>query len=171
MRSTATDASWDSEPEGALSLSRFSQGGGVQMLAERCVAQVTGCAAKTCSLFHSLLIKQALDLTLQPRSSTLATLSPVLKGLSLLEEVWRMAEFDHLHTTQGALGREAISQDITSEPRLPRLLSRDWECSGRSDLAKLFTWVKKSGNVAATGWPSISAAVSPCKGSNYFRPP
>jgi hypothetical protein len=47
MRSTATYASWDSEPEGALSLSRFSQGGGVQMLAERCVAQVTGCAAKT----------------------------------------------------------------------------------------------------------------------------
>jgi hypothetical protein len=26
----------------------------------------------------------------------------VLKGLSLLEEVWRMAEFDHLHTTQDA---------------------------------------------------------------------
>jgi hypothetical protein len=132
MRSTATYASWDSEPEGALSLSRFSQGGGVQMLAERCVAQVTGCAAKTCSLFHSLLIKQALDLTLQPRNSTLATLSPVLKGLSLLEEVWRMAEFDHLHTTQGAFQGEAVSQDITSEPRPLRLLSREWEYSGRS---------------------------------------
>jgi hypothetical protein len=82
----------------ALWLSRFSQGGGVQTLAERRVAQVTGCAAKTCSLFHSLLIKQALDLTLQPRNSTLATLSPVLKSLSLLEEVWRMAESDHLHS-------------------------------------------------------------------------
>ena len=105
----------DSEPEGALSLSRFSQGGGVQMLAERCVAQVTGCAAKTCRLFHSPLIKQALDLTLQPRNSTLATRSPVLKGLSLLEEVWRMAEFDHLHTTQDAFRIEEISQDITSE--------------------------------------------------------
>ena len=57
-----------------------------------------GCAAKTCSLFHSLLIKQALDLTLQPRNSTLATVSPVLKSLRLLEEGWRMAEFDHLHT-------------------------------------------------------------------------
>ena len=98
MRSTATYASWDSEPEGALSLSRFSQGGGVQTLAERCMAQVTGCAAKTCSLFHSLLIKQALDLTLQPRNSTLATASPVLKGLNLLEEVWRMADSDHLCT-------------------------------------------------------------------------
>jgi hypothetical protein len=98
MRSTATYASWDSEPEGALSLSRFSQGGGVQMLAELCVAQVTGCAAKTCSLFHSLLIKQALDLKLQPRSSTLATLSPVLKGLRVLKRFWRMAEFDHLRT-------------------------------------------------------------------------
>jgi hypothetical protein len=116
----------------ALWLSRFSQGGGMETLAERRVAQVTGCAAKTCSLFHSLLIKQALDLTLQPRNSTLAALSPVLKGLSLLEEVWWMAEFGHLHTTQDALGREAISQIITSEPRLPRLLSREWECSGRS---------------------------------------
>jgi hypothetical protein len=115
MRSTATYASWDSDPEGALSLSRFFQGDGEQTLAERRVAQVTGRAAKTCSLFHSLLIKQALDLTLQPRNSTLATLSPVLKGLSLLEEVWRMAEFDHLHITQGAFGREAISQNIKFE--------------------------------------------------------
>ena len=98
MLSTATDASWDSEPEGALSLSRFSQGGGVEPLAERRVAQVTGCAAKTCSLFHSLLIKQALDLTLQPRNSTLATLSPVLKGLRVLERFWRMADSDHLRT-------------------------------------------------------------------------
>jgi hypothetical protein len=82
----------------ALWLSRFSQGGGVQTLAERRVAQVTGCAAKTCSLFHSLLIKQALDLTLQPRNSTLATVSPVLKGLCLLKWFWRMADSDHLHT-------------------------------------------------------------------------
>jgi hypothetical protein len=132
MRSTATHASWDSEPEGAVLPSRFSQGGGMETLAERCMAQVTGCAAKTCSLFHSLLIKQALDLTLQPRNSTLATLSPVLKGLNLLEGVWRMAEFEHLHTTHDAFRREAVSQDITSEPRLPRLLSREWECRGRS---------------------------------------
>jgi hypothetical protein len=47
----------DSEPEGALSLGR------------------------------SALIDQSLNLTLQPCNSTLATLSPVLKGLSLLEEV------------------------------------------------------------------------------------
>jgi hypothetical protein len=116
----------------ALWLSRFSQGGGMETLAERRVAQVTGCAAKTCSLFHSLLIKQALDLTLQPRNSTLATLSPVLKGLRLLEEVWRMAAFDHRHTTQGVFRSEVISQNIRSEPRLPRLLSREWEYSGRS---------------------------------------
>jgi hypothetical protein len=106
----------------------------METLAERRVAQVTGCAAETCSLFHSLLIKQALDLTLQPRSSTLATLSPVLKGLSLLE-VWRMAEFDHLHSTH-AFRREAISQDITSEPRLPRLLSREWECRRRTGFSR-----------------------------------
>ena len=58
----------DSEPEGALSLGR------------------------------SALIDQSLNLTLQPCNSTLATLSPVLKGLSLLEEFWPMTEFDHLHT-------------------------------------------------------------------------
>ncbi len=98
MRSTATYANWDSEPEGTVLPSRFSQGGGVQTLAERRVAQVTGCVAKTCSLFHSLLIKQALDLTLQPSSSTLATRSPVLKGLRVLERFWRMADSDHLRT-------------------------------------------------------------------------
>ncbi|ANY77356.1 hypothetical protein BB934_03220 [Microvirga ossetica] len=86
----------------------FSQGGGVETLAERSLAQVMGCAAKTCSLFHSLLIKQALDLTLQPRNSTLATVSPVLKRLRLLREFWLLAEFDHLHTPNGAFGREAI---------------------------------------------------------------
>jgi hypothetical protein len=136
MRSTATYASWDSEPEGALSLSRFSQGGGVQMLAERCVAQVTGCAAKTCSLFHSLLIKQALDLTLQPRDSTLATLSPVLKGLSLLEEVWRMAEFDHLHTTHDASRREVISQIITSEPNCRNFSLVNGSAAGGPDFSE-----------------------------------
>ena len=118
----------------ALWLSRFSQGGGVETLAERCLAQVMGCAAKTCSLFHSLLIKQALDLTLQPRNSTLATVSPVLKRLRLLREFWLLAEFDHLHTPNGAFGPEAISHDITSEQRPPRLLSRDWDCSGRSGI-------------------------------------
>ena len=107
----------------ALWLSRFSQGGGVETLAERCLAQVMGCAAKTCSLFHSLLIKQALDLTLQPRNSTLATVSPVLNRLRLRGEFWLLAEFDHLHTTHDAFGREAISQDIASEQRLLRLLS------------------------------------------------
>ncbi|ANY84366.1 hypothetical protein BB934_39830 (plasmid) [Microvirga ossetica] len=110
----------------------FSQGGGVETLAERSLAQVMGCAAKTCSPFHSLLIKQALDLTLQPRNSTLATVSPVLKSLRLLREFWLLAEFDHLHTPNGAFGREAISQDITSEQRPLRLLSREWGCSRRS---------------------------------------
>ena len=33
---------------------------------------------------------------------------------------------------------------------------------------KLFTWVKKDGNVAATWWPSISAAVSPCRAPITF---
>jgi hypothetical protein len=39
----------------------------------------------------------------------------MFKRLRLLEWLWRMAEFDHLHTTHGVFGREAISQDITSE--------------------------------------------------------
>ena len=116
----------------ALWLSRFSQGGGVETLAERCLAQVMGCAAKTCSLFHSLLIKQALDLTLQPRNSTLATVSPVLKSLRLLESSGGWQSSIICTPPNGAFGREAISQDITSEQRPLRLLSREWECSGRS---------------------------------------
>ena len=87
----------------------------METLAERCLAQVMGCAAKTCSLFHSLLIKQALDLTLQPRNSTLATVSPVLKSLRLLGEFWPMTEFDHLRAKHAAFGKEAMSQDIKSE--------------------------------------------------------
>jgi hypothetical protein len=170
MRSTAIHASWESEPEGALLPSRSPQFSGVKSVTDRCLTEVMRRRPQSSSLIHSALIDQSLDFTLQPCNSTLATLSPVLKGLRVLEEVWQMTEFDHLHTTQGAFRREAVSQNIRSEPRLPRLLSRDWECSGRSDLAKLFTWGKKSGNVAATGWPSISAAVSPCRGSNYFRP-
>ena len=116
----------------ALWLSRLSQCSGVKTVAERCLAQVMGCRAQTGSLIHSLLINQSLDLTLKPRNSTLATFSPVLKRLRLLEEFWLLAEFDHLHTPNGAFGREAISQDITSEQRPLRLLSREWECSGRS---------------------------------------
>jgi hypothetical protein len=115
-----------------LSLSRLSQGGGEPTLVECLVAQVARRAAKTFSLSHPLLIKQALDLTLQPRNSTFAALSPVLKGLSPLEKVGRMAEFDHPHTTQDASRREVISQIITSEPRLPEFFSREWECSWRS---------------------------------------
>ena len=86
-------------------------------------------------------------------------------------EFWLLAEFDHLHTPNGAFGREAISQDITSEQRPLRLLSREWELQREVRiLARLFTWVKKSGNVAAPWWPSISAAVSPCRGCNNHRP-
>jgi hypothetical protein len=67
----------------ALWLSRFSQGGGMDTLAERRMAQVTGCAAKTCSLFHSLPIKQALDLTLQHARDT----QPSAQGPARAEEV------------------------------------------------------------------------------------
>jgi hypothetical protein len=112
----------------------------MKAVVERCSAQVMGCKPQTGRLTHPLLSKQALDLTLQSRNSTLATVSPVLKGLCLLEWSWRMAEFDHLHTTHNAFGREAISQEITSERRRLRLLSREWECSGEVRIfAKLFT--------------------------------
>lgn len=121
----------DSEPEGALSLSRSPQFSGVQSVTDRGLTEVMGCKPQTGRLIRSALMDQSLDLKLKPRDSTLATLSPVLKRLSLLEEDWRMAEFGHQHTTHDAFRREAISQDITSEPRPWRLLSRDWDCSGR----------------------------------------
>ena len=92
----------DSEPEGALSLTRSPQFSGVKSVTDRCLTEVMRRRPQSGSLIRSALIDQSLDLTLQPCNSTLATLSPVLKGLSLLEEVWRMAEFDHLHTTQDA---------------------------------------------------------------------
>ena len=104
----------------------------MKSVTDRGLTEVVRRRPQSGSLIRSALMDQSLDLTLKPRDSTLATLSPVLKRLSLLEEVWRMAEFDHLHTTHDAFGREAISQDITSEQRPLRLLSREWECSGRS---------------------------------------
>ena len=45
-----------------------------------------------------MLILQLSDLKLKPLNSTLAAVRPVLKGLRVLEEFWRMADFDHLHT-------------------------------------------------------------------------
>lgn len=105
-------------------------------VADRCLAEVIGCKPQTGRLIHSLLIKQALDFTLQPRNSTLATVGPVLKGLRVLKRFWRMAEFDHLRTTQGAFRREVILQNITSELRLPRLLSPEWECRRRSGFSR-----------------------------------
>ena len=58
----------------------------METLAERRVAQVMGCAAKTCSLIHSLLILQSLNPEFKPRNRTFAR-RPMLKGLSLLEQI------------------------------------------------------------------------------------
>ena len=107
----------DSEPEGALSLSRSPQFSGVKSITDCGLTEVMRRRPQSGSLIRSALMDQSLDLKLKPRDSTLATLSPVLKSLSLLEEVWRMAEFGHPHTTHDAFRREALSQDITSEQR------------------------------------------------------
>jgi hypothetical protein len=115
MRSTATYASWDSEPEGALSLSRSPQFSGVKSVTDRCLTEVMRRRPQSGSLIRSALIDQSLDLTLQPCNSTLATLSPVLKSLGLLEEFWPMTEFDHLRAKHAAFGKEAMSQGIKSE--------------------------------------------------------
>jgi len=45
-----------------------------------------------------MLIFQLSDLKLKPRNSTLTTVSPVLKGLRVLEEFWRTADLNHLRT-------------------------------------------------------------------------
>jgi hypothetical protein len=50
------------------------------------LAQVTSSKSETGSLIGSVLISQPLDLTLKPYNGTLATFSPMLKGLRLLEE-------------------------------------------------------------------------------------
>ncbi|EIM30857.1 hypothetical protein MicloDRAFT_00003840 [Microvirga lotononidis] len=72
----------------------------MKAVAERCLAEVLSCKSQTGRLIRSLLSEQALDFTLKSRDSTLTTVSPVLKGLRLLEGFWRMASFDHLHTKQ-----------------------------------------------------------------------
>jgi hypothetical protein len=142
----------DSEPEGAVSLSRSPQFSGVKSVTDRCLTEVMRRRPQSGSLIRSALIDQLLDLTLQPCNSTLATLSPVLKALSLLEEVWPMTEFGHLRTNHAAFGREAMSQEVTTKQRSLRLLTREWEVRREVRiLAKLFTWVKKDGNVAPHG--------------------
>jgi hypothetical protein len=65
---------------------RSSQRSGLQAVAECGLAQVTGSKSETGSLIGSVLISQPLDLTLKPYNGTLATFSPMLKGLRLLEE-------------------------------------------------------------------------------------
>jgi hypothetical protein len=73
----------DSEPEGALSLSRSPQFSGVKPVTDRCLMEVMRRRPQSGSLIRSVLLDQSVDLRLKPRDSTLATLSPVLKGLSL----------------------------------------------------------------------------------------
>lgn len=70
----------------------------MKSVAGRCLAEVMGCKSQTGCLIHPLLIQQALDLTLQPRNSTLPVISPVLRGLRVLKRFWRMEDFDHLRT-------------------------------------------------------------------------
>jgi hypothetical protein len=91
---------------------------------------VVGRRAQAGCLIRSTLIFQLSDLKLKPRYSTLAAVSPVLKGLRVLEEFWRMAEFDHLRTKHLTFGTEAILQDFTTRRRLQRILSYEQGLSG-----------------------------------------
>ena len=70
-------------------------------VANCCLAQVVGRRAQAGRLIRSPLIFQLSDLKLKPRNRTLAAVSPVLKGLRVLEEFWRMADLDHLRTNHG----------------------------------------------------------------------
>jgi hypothetical protein len=79
-------------------LRHSSQFSSVTPLANRRFAQVLGRRAQVGCLIRLMLIFQLLGFKLQPRNSTLATGSPMFKGLRVLEEFWWMAEFDHLRT-------------------------------------------------------------------------
>jgi hypothetical protein len=107
-------------------------------------------------LIRSILILQLADLKLQPRNSTLAAVRPMLKGLRVLEEFWRMADFDHLHTKSCAFQAEAFLSGIISEQRLIRLLSCGKRCSG--SLASL-----------SAPYPTTTARTDPqwCKGVQH----
>ena len=68
-------------------VSRSSQRSGLQAVTECGLAQILGSKPETGSLIRSVLINQPLDLTLKPYNGTLATFSPMLKGLRLLEQL------------------------------------------------------------------------------------
>jgi hypothetical protein len=74
------------------------QFGSVTPVAESRMAQVMGRRPQASDLIRSMLILQLSDLKLQPRNSTLPAVSPMFKGLSLLEEFWWMADLSHLRT-------------------------------------------------------------------------
>jgi len=76
-----------------------SQFSSVTTLASRRFTQVLGRRAQVGCLIRLMLIFQLLDLKLQPSNSALATGSPLLKGLRVLEEFWWMADLDHLRTS------------------------------------------------------------------------
>jgi hypothetical protein len=90
-------------------LRHSSQFSSVTTVANRRFAQVLGRRAQVGCLIRLMLIFQLSDLKLQPRNSTLATGSPMLKGLRVLDEFGWMAEFDHLRT-----------KHVRSEHRLSR---------------------------------------------------
>jgi hypothetical protein len=66
----------DSEPEGALSLSRSPQFSGVKSATDRHLTEVMRRRPQSGSLIRSAPTDQSLDLKLKPRDRTLATVSP-----------------------------------------------------------------------------------------------
>ncbi len=71
----------------------------MKALAERRLVQVLRRKPQAGCLVRLLLIDQSPDLKLKLRNSTLATVSPTIKGLCLLKELRLPADVDHLRTT------------------------------------------------------------------------
>jgi hypothetical protein len=103
----------------------------VTTLANRRFAQVLGRRAQAGCLIRSTLIFQLFGLKLQPRNSALATGSPMLKGLRVLEEFWWMAEFDHLRTKHVHSEHRLSRRKLVLNRGFGDFILRTRGCSGR----------------------------------------
>ena len=111
-------------------LRHSSQFSSVTTVANRRFAQVVGRRAQVGCLIRLMLIFQLSDLKLQPRNSTLATGSPLFKGLRVLEEFWWMAEFDHLRTKHVRSEHRLSRRKLVLNRGFGDFILRVEECSG-----------------------------------------
>jgi hypothetical protein len=112
-------------------LRHSSQFSSLALLVNRRFTQVLGRRAQVDCLIRLMLILQLLGFKLQPRNSTLATGSPMFKGLRVLEEFWWMAEFDHLRTKHVRSEHSLSRRKLVLNRGFGDFILRTGGCGGR----------------------------------------